>query len=174
MTAAVRDMVNTKDFSVIIDESTDRSTTKPLAVAVKILFIEKRDYRSKVTKFGPCHIWYCRDLFAVMKKKYEEDEEEQNRLCMESMEGFSADTTNVIFGCNDSIVTQIKEASPSCFILKYVCYSTDLIVSHASNVLPRTIDQLIRDIYNYFCTHLRVSTSCKNFRIVPTHHSKEF
>ena len=37
-TAAVRDMVDTKHFSDIIDESTDRFSTKPLLVAVKILF----------------------------------------------------------------------------------------------------------------------------------------
>ena len=55
-----------------------------------------------------------------------------------------------MFGCNSSIVSRIKDANPSCIVVKCGCHLTALSVSHDSKTLPRNIDQLVRDIYNYF------------------------
>ena len=46
--------------------------------------------------------------------------------------GFSADTTNVMFGCNNFIVSRIKDANSSCIVVKCVCHSTALSVSHCT------------------------------------------
>ena len=73
------------------------------------------------------------DLLAVLRS-----ETEKHKLPLTDMFGFSADTTNVMFGCNNSI-SRIKDAIPSCIVLKCVCHSTAFSF-HASKTLPRNID----------------------------------
>ena len=78
----------------------------------------------------------------------------QNNLCKNNIEisyvGFSADTADVIFSNNNNIVTQILAANLHCIGLKHACHSCVLAVSHACFVLPRILEQLIKECYNYF------------------------
>ena len=157
--AVVKDIMNTKHFSIIIDESTDRSTTKSLAIAVNYFSMKNESVQTKLLNLIPVTSGTAEDLFVVLSTELK-----KNHLGIESLIGFSADTTNVMFGCNDSIVTRIREASPTCLVLKCVCHSTALSVSHASKLLPRSIDQLIRDIYNYFSQSAKRIDQFKEFQ----------
>ena len=78
------------------------------------------------------------------------------------MFGSSADTTNVMFGCNNSI-SRVKDAIPSCIVLKCVCHSTAFSF-HASKTLPRNIDWLIQDMYNYFLQSAKQIVEFKEFQ----------
>ncbi|KAJ8932217.1 hypothetical protein NQ314_014837 [Rhamnusium bicolor] len=71
-------------------------------------------------------------------------------LNIEDVLGFAADTTNVIFGQNNSIVSRIKEANPNCVFVKCVCHSVALAVSYACKELPKNIYQTVKDVYGYF------------------------
>lgn len=64
--------------------------------------------------------------------------------------GFATDTTNVIFGTNCSVVSKIEAVNPHCVFVKCVCHSVALAVSYACKELPRNIEQVVKDVHNYF------------------------
>ena len=51
---------------------------------------------------------------------------------------FAADTTNVMFGEHNSVVSRLKENIPSIFIMRCICHTYHLCASHACEKLPRT------------------------------------
>ena len=85
------------------------------------------------------------ELFETM-----ENDLRKHNIEISHVVGFSADTTNVIFGNNNSIVTRILAANPQCMVIKCACHSCALAVSHACSVLPRHLEQLVKECYNYF------------------------
>ena len=64
--------------------------------------------------------------------------------------GFAADTTNVMFGEHNSVVSRLKENIPSIFIMRCICHTSHLCASYACEKLPRTPEDLIHGVYNYF------------------------
>ena len=75
------------------------------------------------------------DLFVVLRNQIE-----KHKLSLTDLIGFSADTTNAMFGCNNLLHLELK--IQTCIAAKCVCHSTVLSVSHASKTLPGNIDQL--------------------------------
>lgn len=133
-------------FSVIIDESTDVSTTKVLAIAIK--FWSNISACVKTRFLGAVDIQgeTAQDLFDALDGALT-----RQGLSMQSqMIGFAADTTNVMFGDNNGIIAKIREKNPHCIFVKCVCHSVALAVSHACKILPRNLEQLVKDVYNYF------------------------
>ncbi|XP_044745067.1 uncharacterized protein LOC123306930 [Coccinella septempunctata] len=132
-------------YSIIIDESTDISTTKVLGIAIK--YFSEKDQMVK-TRFL-CSVDLqgetAEHLFGAMKVALEERD-----LHFKNMIGFAADTTNVIFGEKSGVVAKIKEQNPNCILVKCVCHSVALSVSYACRVLPRGVEQLVKEVYGYF------------------------
>lgn len=133
-------------FSVIIDESTDVSTKKVLAIAIK--FYSERNACVKTRFLCTVDIQgeSALDLFNALNSALEE----KGLNMKNQLLGFAADTTNVMFGDNNGIVAKIREINPNCIFVKCVCHSVALAVSHACKVLPRSLEQLVKDVYNYF------------------------
>ena len=101
-TKLINDIAKTKQFSVITDESTDRSTTKSLAVVTKYYSFKQENVVNKLLNLVPELQGKAEDLFEALKneiKKY--------KLSLTDLIGV-ADTTNVMFGCNNSIVSKLK------------------------------------------------------------------
>ena len=73
-------------------------------------------------------------IVSVFKKK---------KIPLENIIGFASDTTNVMFGQHHSVVTL--------FVMKCLCHSAHLCASYACEKLPRAIEDLVHDIYSYFC-----------------------
>ena len=100
------------------------------------------------------------------------------KLPLTALLGISADIANLIFGSNNSIVSRM-----SCIVLKCV---TQLLQehqarasfrSHASKTLSRNIDQLVRDIYNYFSKLAKQTNEFKEFQDftdIPKHQILKF
>lgn len=77
------------------------------------------------------------ELFETMEKDLRRHDIEVKDLV-----GFAADTTNVIFGNTNSVVSRIMAANPHCLAIKCACHSCALAVSHACSVLPRQLEQV--------------------------------
>eukprot|EP00794_Sanderia_malayensis_P004943 gene4943-5589_t len=137
----VKDILNVKHFSTFIDESKDCSTMKSLAVGVRDFSIKNESVQTKLPNLIPVTSGTAEDLFTALRTALQ-----KNHLQQENIIGFSPDITSIMFGSNDSIVTCIKEASPSCLVLKCTSHSNALSVSYASKVLPRNIHKLIQDV----------------------------
>ena len=85
------------------------------------------------------------DLYETMKTDHARHSIEIRHLV-----GFAADTTNVIFGNNNSIISRITDANPHCLTIKCACHSCALAVSHTCARLPRHLQQLVKECYNHF------------------------
>lgn len=132
-------------FSIIIDESTDVSTTKVLAIAIKFYAEESQSVKTRLLGIVDVQGETAQCLFDALSSALND-----RGLEIREMIGFAADTTNVMFGGNAGIVAKIKEVNPYCVFVKCMCHSVALAVSHSCKVLPRAIEQLVKDVYSYF------------------------
>ncbi|KAJ0172078.1 hypothetical protein K1T71_012051 [Dendrolimus kikuchii] len=64
--------------------------------------------------------------------------------------GFGSDGCNVMMGDHDSVKTRLLRDLPGIIITKCVCHSAHLCSSEACKQLPESVEQLARDIYNFF------------------------
>ena len=69
---------------------------------------------------------------------------------MENIIGYSSDTTNVMFGEHNSVTQMLKAEYPNIFIVKCSCHLIHLVSSYAALKLPKSLEDLCRDIYNHF------------------------
>ena len=143
-----------------------------MAVVIKFYSTKQENVVTRLLNLVPVSQGKAEDLFAVLG-----NEIEKHKLSLTDLIGFSADTTNVMFGCNNFIISRIKDANPSCITVKCVCHSTVLSASPASKTLPRNIDQLVQDIYNYFsqsATQIDDFKEFHNFTDTPKHRILKF
>ena len=118
--------------SLIIDETTDKGTKKYMAIVIKYFCEKLLKVNTCLLNFVPVDGETAAELFLTM-----EDNLRKHNIEMSHVVGFSADTTNVIFGNNNSIVSRILAANPHCLVIKCACHSCALAVSHACSVLPQ-------------------------------------
>lgn len=65
--------------------------------------------------------------------------------------GIGTDNASVMVGINNGVYIKLKEEIPSLIHIPCVCHSLQLAISAAAaETLPRNIDFLIRDTYNWF------------------------
>lgn len=63
--------------------------------------------------------------------------------------GFAADGASVMFGKDNSVAKLLKNDVPRLFTLTCVCHSFAFVASNACLELPRHIEDLVSEIYNY-------------------------
>ncbi|CAG9790310.1 unnamed protein product [Diatraea saccharalis] len=132
-------------YSIVIDESTDVATVKVLAIVIKYFSETECTVKTKFLDLVDLSGETADHLFNALSSKLSE-----LGLDIKDVLGFAADTTNVMFGQHSGIVAKIKEVNPKCFFIKCVCHSAALSVSHACKILPRNLEQMIKEVYGYF------------------------
>nr|CAI5854138.1 unnamed protein product [Callosobruchus analis] len=153
------DFMKNNKFSLIADESTDRSNVKNLALVVRINCQNEiiKDYFLALIPVqdatGAALFEHIIDFFNNYKVPYKEN-------CI----GFASDGTNNMMGQHNSLVSRLKEAIPNIFIMKCICHSFHLSASYASEKLPQEVEQLCRDIYNYFSNSPKRSGELREFQ----------
>lgn len=147
-------------FSVMIDESTDISSSKHLCVVARVFDNEKVSdaffdlvcvedasadglYKALVSAFEKAAVPY-----------------------KENLVGLAADGAAVMMGTNHSVMTLLKRDVPNLFILKCLCHSFHLCASYACAKLPRVVEDLLRDVYNYFRTSPKRTDIFKKFQSI--------
>lgn len=99
-------------FSVIIDESTDVSTKKVLAIAIKFFSNTSGCVKTRFLAAVDIQGESTQDLFdALNSALVKRGLNTQSQLL-----GFAADTTNVMFGDNNGIIAKIREINPHCAV----------------------------------------------------------
>ena len=136
------------NFSIIIDESTDISAKKQLALVVRYFCDEANSIRSQFLML----IEVTNSLTATPISFFE-----RNNIPLVNIIGYASDTTNVMFGEHHSVVRLLKDRIPNLFVMKSLCHSAHLCASHSCEKLSRAIEDLVRDIYSHFPIVLTVS-----------------
>ena len=66
---------------------------------------------------------------------------------MANIIGYSSDTTNVMFGQYNSVSQLLKSEFNQVQVLKCSCHLIHLVSSQATLKLPKTVEDLCRDVY---------------------------
>lgn len=147
-------------FSLIIDESTDLSTIKHLCLVVR--YAKNNRIKDCFLALIPLEAANAATLFQHILNFFTEN----NIPFKENLIGFASDGANVMMGRNNSVVTLLQNEIENIFIFKCICHSFHLCASYACSKLPRFIEDLIRDIYNYFSSSPKRIAEFKEFQIL--------
>lgn len=141
----LNNILKTRYFSIIMDETTDRSTTKQCAFTV----IYYCDIKLKVvtTFFDMVNVQSCTasDLMNCLKNVIL-----KKNIPLQNLVGFCADTTNVMFGEKNSVHTLLKTELPDIVSIKCSCHMAHLAASKACLLLPRSVEDLLRNVGSHF------------------------
>jgi hypothetical protein len=115
-----------------------------MAIVIKLFDEKALRVDTRLLNLVPVQGETAADLFELMKTDLAKHDVQITQLV-----GFAADTTNVIFGENNSIASRIKEENPNCLAIKCACHSCALAVSHACALLPRK--KCCKRVLQLFC-----------------------
>lgn len=70
---------------------------------------------------------------------------------MQKLTALGTDNASVTTGINNGVYVKLKAEVPHLILIRCVCHSLQLAVSHAtSECLPRNLEFLIKETYNWF------------------------
>lgn len=138
------DLLRENSFSLMVDESTDRGCTKHLALVARVATSE--GIKDAFLTLVPLESATAESLYECVKSVFND----ASVPYKQNMIGFAADGASVMMGAHHSLSSLLKSDIPNLFIMKCVCHSFHLCASYACKLLPRWIEDMTRDIYNYF------------------------
>lgn len=151
------DQLKNKNFSLLVDESTDRGPVKHLALVVRML--EKEIVSDNFLTLIPITEASASHLYGEIKKFFSD-----HKIPMSNIIGFAADGANVMMGQNQSVAKFIKDDVPHIFIMKCSCHSFALCASYACKKLPESVETLVREIYKFFKYSTKKTAQLKEFQ----------
>ena len=130
---------------MVIDETTDLSSVKQLAVLAT--YFDMHSFESKYFLLDLVELvdGTANGIYLATKQVFLE-----LHIPMENIIGYSSDTSNVMFGEHNSVAQLLKTEYPNIFIVKCSCHLIHLVSSYAALKLPKSLEDLCRDIYNHF------------------------
>lgn len=132
-------------YSLIVDESTDVSCTKELAVVARFFSRSKRDFLTAFLGLVPVTDASAEGLFSELKALLD-----ACKLNIKCCVGIGTDGASVMCGQHNSLYTKMKAENARLVLVKCVCHSLQLACSEAIDVLPTHIDYLVRETFNWF------------------------
>ena len=132
-------------FSIMMDESTDVSTTKLLSVCAR--FFDHRVGKVVEIFLGNIEVVSCTGelLFEAMKEVLD-----LYGLEVSKAVGFSSDGAANVAGQHNSAWSRVKEEAPDCIQLKCTCHSLQLCVQHSFEHIPSSIGLMLTEIPSFF------------------------
>lgn len=132
-------------FSIVMDETTDMSSTKQCAFVVIYYDNQVNEIKTKFFDMEELKSSNADDLVQCLK-----DILKRNNVPLKNLIGFSSDTTNVMFGEHHSVVSLLKSELPDVVFIKCSCHLIHLVASKACLKLPRSVEDLLRNLGSHF------------------------
>lgn len=133
-------------FSLLLEESTDISVTKYLGIVIIYYSTTSQKINTSFFKIAP--LTYCTAdgiVCAIKETLNEFGLDYKNTL------GIGADNASVMTGVNNGVYAKLKREIPGLILIRCVCHSIQLAVSHASEgTLPRNLEFMVSETYNWF------------------------
>lgn len=153
--------MKTNCFSILIDESTDKSAIKHLAIVVRMMAKDQFIIKDEFGSLSEISNATAQSVFdAIMKFFKDNDIPYKNNLI-----GFGSDGAKVMFGSKHSVKTLLEKEIPGLFVLKCVCHSMALCASYAAEKIPNSVEDMVRDIYTYMKMSFKRQTEYKEFQV---------
>ena len=151
--------LKTQKFSLLADETTDVSTTKQLALVVRFLDDKTESVQDNFLQLIDMPIATADALFDSINMFFQ-----KYSIPFVNMIGFAADNAAVMMGNQNGLKSKLEQVSPNLFVIGCVCHSLHLCSSAACLKLPKTVEDLCRDIYNYLCHSPKRLNEYKDFQ----------
>ncbi|XP_066950810.1 zinc finger protein 862-like [Macrobrachium rosenbergii] len=142
--------IGSTPYSLIIDESTDITTNKQLCLVIRYYSQAKRSMISTFLGLviARRNVSKCSELQALTDAicKFLGEVGLNIGQCL----GLGTDGASVLCGTNNSVLTKLQEKNPSIIGVRCVCHSLQLACSKAVEAMPRSVDFLAHQTYNWF------------------------
>lgn len=138
-------------YSLIVDESTDVATKKYLCLCIR--YFSAKQCKVKTDFLGLIEVEKvtAEQLYLTLTKYLK-----TLKLEVKNLVGLGTDGANNLCGKKNSLFTLLRADSPNLQIVKCICHSLNNAASKASELLPRNLDFMCREIFNWFhCSPLR-------------------
>lgn len=152
--------LNSSKFSIIIDETTDVSTKKSLAIAVRFFDNEVgrvKDYHFALVELD---LATSEKIFSVMCDLFKD-----NNIDINNLMGFASDNASVMMGDIKGVKARFLKIIPHLFVMPCISHSLHLCASKACTVLPNNLEKLCHEIYNYFAHSAKRQKSLYDFQV---------
>ena len=133
-------------YSLLLDESTDFSVTKLLGIVIRYYSLAKKSIVS--TYLAVVELTDCTadGIVSTLKQCLQ-----VKGLNLFKLLAIGTDNASVMIGVNKGVFVKLRQEIPHLQLIKCVCHSLHLAISHATaEFLPRNLDFLIRETYNWF------------------------
>ena len=145
-------------FSVLLDESTDVSTTQVLAVVVRYFDEDKQDVCDALLDTIEVEDGSAQGLYQSLKAMLQE-----KKIPLENIIGFGSDNCSVMMGRTSGFQALLKQDVPSLFVMGCICHSFALCASQAVKMLPNFMEEFLRELTSYFS---HSSKRLNDFRLI--------
>lgn len=132
-------------YSLVIDESTDVSTSKYMAACIRYYNHDAREVKTEFLGLVEVPITTGEVLFAELKMFLE-----ANDLLLENMVGIGTDGANNLCGIHNSVFSRLKAIVPNMVLNKCICHSMHLCAEKAVEELPSNLEFMLRESFNWF------------------------
>ncbi|CAH0551089.1 unnamed protein product [Brassicogethes aeneus] len=132
-------------FSFIVDETTDRGSIKQCCLVIIYFCYNDTKVVTEFFDLFELGSGKAADIYAAVKNSII-----SKNIPFDNLIGFSADTCNVMFGEYNSVYLLLKKDLPHSVSIKCSCHSIHLASSYACRKLPRSVEDLLRNIGSHF------------------------
>lgn len=137
--------MKTQYFSIIIDESTDKSSVKHLAIIVRMVdnnqFVVKDEFACLQEISSATANGVFEAIMDIIKKN--------NIPYQKNLIGFASDGAASMFGINHSVKTLLENEVKGIFVMKCICHSLALCASYACEKIPNFVEDLVREVQSF-------------------------
>ena len=146
-------------FSIIIDEATDRSTQKQLAIVAIFFDLDEFALQYFLVDLVETEDGSANGIYSKVKQAFSD-----LNIPINNIVGYSSYTTNVMFGENHSISQLLRSEVSYVQLIKYSCHLIHLVSSQAALKLPKTVEDLCRDVFAHFHRSSKRQDTFKEFQ----------
>lgn len=132
-------------YSLLVDESTDVSTTKFMAYGIRYFSEREKKIITDFLGFTRVHEATAEKLHISFKAFIAE-----NGLDLKRMVGIGTDGAANMCGKHNSLFTRLQGDVPNLMLMKCMAHSVSLCASKAADQLPSEVESLIKNSKSYF------------------------
>ncbi|KAJ8910916.1 hypothetical protein NQ315_014250 [Exocentrus adspersus] len=141
----ISENLKSNKFSVIIDETTDISSKKCLAILARFYNKNKMAVTEQllaVLEVNDCTANGLTTAIITLLDKH--------KINHTNIIGLAADNAAVMMGDIGGVQAKLKQqVNPNIFVIGCICHSLHLCASMACKKIPSEIEEFVQDVYNY-------------------------
>ena len=134
-----------KKFSLIIDETTDISSEKELAIIIRFYSEKNQKIMDTLLEMVPMCSATGETIFEAITGALQ-----KCGLPLANCIGLGCDGASTMVGQFNSVWSRLRAQNPECVLMRCVCHSLALCIQHGFDKLPSNLSYLLQEIPGWF------------------------